>query len=189
MIHVITTNPIAVDSIYDYANNFVICHLYQKMMLPLADQSMGYCFKIYHQDGMDMSEYDEYLDEPNFKYEFIPVAGITVALDAIVEDVCNFEVDTELDAEETDSTPTQMILSVCGSSMKLTSMMRNYMNRKFRENESQMDAMNLYQYLHMTTIQRIAESMKMQLGTTMIYEDDPVAFSFVLNQLMNGVIL
>ncbi|MCM1230279.1 MAG: hypothetical protein NC489_09100 [Ruminococcus flavefaciens] len=189
MIHVVTTNPIDISSIHEYANNFIICHVYQKVMLPLADGSMGYHFKIYHQDGMDLCEYDEYENQPNFKYEFIPVATITEALDHIVEDVYNSEVDLELDAEDDDSSPDQLILSVCGSTMKLTYMMCKYMNNQFKEEESESTALNLYKYLRMVKLSQIADSMKMQLGTDMVYEEDPVAFSYVLSQLMNGVML
>lgn len=189
MIHLVTTNPIAISNIHEYVDNFVICHLFQEPMLPLADMSLGYHFKIYHQDGMDLSEYEEYLDEPNFKYEFIPVATLTEALDHIIQDVCDSEIDSELDAEESDSSPDQLTLAVCGFNLRLTYLVCKYLNRGLKEEESEMDTLNLYKYLQMTKLSKIADSMKMQLGTDMIYEEDPVAFSFVLNQLINGVVL
>lgn len=189
MIHVITTNPIYMDKIHDYIENFIICHLYQKPMLPLADRSLGYYFRIYHQDGMDLSDYEEYLDEPNFKYEFIPVPTVTTALDQIVQDLCDSEVDLELDAEDSDYSPDELIFAVCGPSLDMTYKLCKYLNRMLQEEESEITPMNLYKYLHMTKIEQIAESMKMQLGTDMVYQDDPIAFSYVLNQLMNGVIL
>lgn len=189
MIHVITTNPIDISSIHNYAENFIIVHLTQKFLMPFADGSLGYYFKIYHQDGMDLSDYDEYLDAPNFKYEFIPVPTITVALDGIAEDICNSEIDLELDAEDADMIPDELILATCSSTPMITSMICKYLNNQLKENESDVSALNLYKYLHMVKLSQIADSMKMQLGTEMVYEEDPVAFSFVLNKLMNGVIL
>lgn len=189
MIHILTTNPMDMRTIHENIENFVLCHVYQKPMLPYADKSMGYVFKVYHQDGMDLSEYDEYLNEPNFSYEFIPVPAVTVALESIMKDICDSEIDLELDGEDNDCSPDELIFAVCGSSSKLTSMICKYLNTQFQENDSEVVTMNLYKYMHRTKIDQIADIMKMQLNTTMVYEEDPVAFSFVLFQLINGMTL
>lgn len=189
MIHVITTNPMYMSTIHENIENFIICHLYQKLMLPLSDGSMGYYFRIYHQDGMDLSEYDEYLNEPNMEYEFIPVPTVTTALDMITQTLCDSEVDLELDAEETEDRPDEMIVCTCGSSLDMTYKICKYLNRSLQEEESDIQTLNLFTHMHMTKIEQIANSMKMRLDTEMIYEDDPVAFSYVLYQLMNGVVL
>ena len=60
MIHIVTSNPVAVKSLKDYNDNFIICHLQEKMLLPFANATMGFYFKVYHQDGMILDDFDEY---------------------------------------------------------------------------------------------------------------------------------
>ena len=68
-------------------------------------------------------------------------------------------------------------------------MICKYLNTQFQENDSEVVTMNLYKYMHRPKIDQIADIVKMQLNTTMVYEEDPVAFSFVLFQLINGITL
>ena len=189
MLHVVTTNGISLNNIHEYVDNFILCHLCQKLLLPLADQSMGYHFKIYHQDGMDLTEFEEYLNEPNFKYEFIPVATVTEALEQISDDVCDSEVDLELDGEDSEQEPDELTLCVCAQYLSLTNKICTYLDTKLRESESEVKTLNLYKYLTCVKIEDIGNSAKMQLGINQVYTDDPVAFSYVLLRMMNGDLL
>ena len=90
MIHIVTSNPVAVKSLKDYNDNFIICHLQEKMLLPFANATMGFYFKVYHQDGMILDDFDEYENEGNYRYDFIPVRSISEALQSIALDVAAF---------------------------------------------------------------------------------------------------
>lgn len=190
MIHVITTNPSIPDKITDYAENFVISHLHQSRLLPLSDGSLGYVFDVYHADGMDMSEFEEYLDEPNFRYNFIATEGITTALDAIIESVADEEVDLELDAEEQeDDTPDTITFAIVTTNIRTNTQFCTYMNRALKEHESEIKCLNLYYYLKMSKIKQIEDLVKMHLQTEFVYPEDPVAFGFCLSQILNGVMM
>lgn len=190
MIHTITTNPITPDSIKSYQDNFIIVHLYQKMMLPLSNSKLGYVFEIYHQDGMDMSEFEEYLNEPNFEFNFIPVEGYTTALDMVVQSVLDQEVDLELDAEEAeDDKPDEITFAVCTYNIKTNRQVCAYLNKSMKEQQSEIKTLDLYKYLKKTKIGQIEDLIKMQLMTDFVYPDDPVAFGYCLANVLNGVIL
>ena len=190
MIHVITTNPCMPKNIQDYGENFVICHLKQRRMLPFNNGALGYDFNIYHADGMDMDEFSEYLDEANFKYNFIPTDGITTALDRIVESVVDEEVELELDAEDdADDRPDNITFAVSANNIRANRQICTYMNRMLKEQESEIKCLDLYYYLKMAKISQIEELVKMHLQTEFVYPEDPVAFGYCLSQILNGVMI
>lgn len=185
-LHIITCNPLVGKSIKEYIDNFLICHLTTKLMVPYTEPQ--YVFTIYHQDGMELEEFEEYISEPGYQYNFVPCEGITTALDMIAEDIMNDEVDLELDKEDSDDNPDELILTVVTQTPAFNRQFSTYLNRIFRENESEVKALDFYQYMKITNIQHIENVIKSQLQTEYVYPEDPVSFAYCLEKIMNGVV-
>lgn len=188
MIHIVTSNPVAVKSLKDYNDNFIICHLQEKVLLPFANAAMGFLFKIYHQDGMDLEEFNEYENEANYKYEFIPVRSINDALQAIARDVVASEQAAQKEADKLGDTQEEVMLAtVCGYSWNKHAISR--LNSEIRKLHGETACLDLYTYLRAPNIERLAQIVKNQLQSEFVYPEDPIAFSYALMRTLNGVYL
>lgn len=186
MTHVITSNPLDITSIKDYNDNFIFSHLMKKKMLPLASGELGNLFKIYHQDGMDLSDYEEYLNEPNFTYEFIPTTTITTALDSIVQDIASAECGARLVREQTGD-PQEEIVVVVACGITWNKQVVRYMNTKLNQLMMETSVMDLYQYMKIVRMDKLTNFVKTVLNSEFVYPDDPVAFSYALMKTLEGV--
>ena len=188
MIHIVTSNPVAVKSLKDYNDNFIICHLQEKMLLPFANATMGFYFKVYHQDGMILDDFDEYENEGNYRYDFIPIRSISEALQSIAFDVAASEQAAQKEADKTGDTREEITLAtVCGYSWNKQVVAK--LNSEIRKLRGETACLDLYIYLRAPNIDRLAQIIKNQLQSEFVYPEDPIAFSYAIMRTLNGVFL
>ena len=81
MLHILTSNPIHNKNIFSYNQNFILVHSYERLYPPRVNPIQKY--HIYHEDGMDLTDLDEYQDTQDMKFYFHPVRSISEALNNI----------------------------------------------------------------------------------------------------------
>lgn len=188
MLNVITSNPISVTSLKRYHDNFIICHATERpLVAPMVNGGIGFSFKVYHQDGMDVEEYDEYTNVPGFKYEFIPVRSITQALDSIVDTIVDDE--DKIDQRAGDlNIPKDEIMIVCACGKQWNRLVVQYINKELaRDAESQ--AFDIYRHFRCTQESQLAQIVKNRLDTKFVYPEDPIAYAYALYQALGGSII
>lgn len=185
MMHTITSNPIDVRRLTDYHDNFVIVHLTDKLMAPLANGGTGLYFKVYHQDGMELQEFDEYEDTPEMKFEFIPVTSITEALGKIADDLIESEDRNDAYAEEHDIEKDEiMVACVCGKTWNAKAV--KYINKDIADDTSDIKVVDMYQYFKAPTEAKMVQFVKTALGSEFVYPDDPIAYAYALHRVLGG---
>lgn len=185
MLHTITSNPVNVRRLTDYHDNFVIVHLTDKVMAPLANGATGLMFKIYHQDGMGIEEYDEYEDTADKKFKFIPVRSITDALDMIADDLIEAENANDKRAKELGIPPDEiMVACVCGRAW--TGKAAKYLNNDIKEDTSEIRVLDMYQYFKATSEEKMVQFVKTALQTEFVYPEDPIAYAYSLHRVLGG---
>lgn len=186
MINIITSNPTTIKNIQDYTDNFIVVHLMECTMISLSVQTSGYKFNIYHQDGMDLSEYEEYQNSSNLRFEFIPVRTISEALDKIIETIVQDEEQARTEAEKFNENQEElMVASVVDMSWNKLGI--NYINNGLAQHDCESSCLNLYQYLRVGSIQSLVNILKGRLQSDFVYPEDPVAFSYAIMRVLNGV--
>jgi len=186
MIHIVTSNPLNIKSLSDYNDNFIICHLQEKILLPFANAAMGYYFKVYHQDGMIPDEMDDYQNEANYKYDFIPVRSIPEALKLIAQDVVSSEQSTQKEADDTGNTREEVTLvTACG--YKWNKQVVQKLNFAINRADGETTCLDLYTYLRAPSLEKLGEIVKNNLQSQFVYPEDPIAFSYALMRMLNGV--
>lgn len=185
MLHTITSNPIEVKRLTDYHDNFIIVHLTDKVLLPYANGQTGLYFKVYHQDGMDVQDYDEYEDTPDMRFEFIPVTSIQEALSKIADDLIESEDLNDAYAEEHDIQKDEiMVACVCG--YKWNAQATRFINKNIEEDTTDIRVVNMYQYFRIPSEAKMAQFVKTALGSEFVYPDDPIAYAYALHRVLGG---
>lgn len=185
MINIITSNPTDIKSIHGYHDNFIIVHLSEATLIPMSMDTVGYNFHVYHQDRMDLSEYDEYQSSSNMRFQFHPVRNIIEALDKIIENIVQAEERARTEAQRFNENQEEiMIASVCDMSWNKQGM--KYIDSELAQRNCESSCLNLYQYLRVGSIERLAEILKARLRSDFVYPEDPVAFSYAIMRVLNG---
>ena len=183
MLHVITSNPVRVRNFSDYVDNFVLCHGTRKLIPPRTEPLE--VLKIYHQDGMDLDEYDDYLDDVSMELEFIPVQSIPKALDLMAEDIANQEKQSRIQSEEDREQPEEFMVAVAcdyGWNARAT----DFLTRAIRKRGQETVPINVYRLLHVPSMGKLATLVKGQLGSDYVYPEDPIAFGYALGRVLDG---
>ncbi|MCM1295005.1 MAG: hypothetical protein NC311_05640 [Muribaculaceae bacterium] len=185
MLHTITCNPIEVKRLTDYHENFIIVHLTDKVLAPLANGATGLYFKVYHQDGMDVQDYDEYEDTVDMRYEFIPVRSITDAFSRIADDLIDAEDRNDQRAEELGISKDEiMVACVCGKAWNPKAV--KYINNDIREDTTDIQVVDMYQTLMIPSEEKMAQFVKTALGSQFVYPEDPIAYAYALHRVLGG---
>ena len=179
MINIVTSNIIPIKSIYNYNDNFIICHLHTVTHpFPYSVPKLKYLFDIYHQDEMIMDDSDSYASDEDMEYRYHPVASITEALNQIAEDVIQFESD-EL---EKDEDLQQEITLAVSCDYPWNKQVIKYLNNQFTDHDSDLTCLDIYNYMKIGSIERLGTTLKSMLGTNYIYPEDPIAFGYAIYQ-------
>lgn len=183
MLHVITSNPIAIKHLKQYANNFILVHTTSRLFIPSMNLP-GYQLDIYHQDGMGLEEYEDYEDDSQFRYNFIPGIQPVTIIESIAEQILA----EDQKARMLDSTNPEehMIAFVCDYEWNQSAV--KCFNRYMREHESDITAVNLYTVLKVPSKAKLTEYVKMALSTEYVYPDDPVAFGYAVYRVLDGMV-
>ena len=188
MIHVITSNPITVKSIYDYTQNFIICDCSETSYPPY--QELGYKVEIYYADGMDTSDFDQYVDENLIRYTQIPIVSIQSAADEIANKLIQ-EVSAASGTKDvrTGGAPaaenTQLVVAC---SYQWNHKLVRYIEDKLAAAKVDVDILDIYRYMKFPSDEKLSTYVKAALGTEFIYPDDPVQYSYALMLVVGGVI-
>lgn len=185
MLHTITANDIPVKNLQSYYDNFVIVHLTDQLIIPSANGATRLYFKVYHQDGMELEEYDEYEDTQEMRFEFIPVNSIVEALGRIADDLIEAEDQNDAYAEEHDIEKDQiMVACVCGRSWN--SKVVRYINQDIAEDTSEIQVTDMYKYFKMPSEEKMVQLVKTALNSEFVYPDDPIAYAYALHRVLGG---
>lgn len=189
MLHVVTSNPISVKSIHRPVDNFIVAHVFPKLIIPRVATSMGHGITIYHQDGMSMDEYEDYVNDSDIVYEFVPVNSITDALDRIA-DVVSEEENRREEAdrnrsEDDDVQDESMLAFVCDASWNRSA--TRYVNERLTDAGVELQAIDLYSTLRIPSREKLADYIKVSLGSSFVYPEDPVAFGYAVHRVLGGI--
>lgn len=176
MTHIISSNLESVKSIRLYNENFIIVHLHVVHQAPLMKYTPRYIYDIYYQDGMELD--DSYESEDDVKFNLYPVASITEALDNIADEL----VDTDYEESKKDEDKTEEIAVICACNPDWNKQVTKYMNDQFSSLDSSLEAMNLYTYMKIGSMDRLVQSLKSSLNTEFVYPDEPISFAYALYQ-------
>ena len=189
MLHVITSNPLKLGSIYRNNDNFIVVHTYTKIIIPRVATSIGYGIDIYHQDGMSLEEFDDYHSDDGIVYDFIPVAAITQALDMISDVITRDETQRQernRNLEQDDDPPDESMVAVsCDQSWNKQA--SRYINQILSSNGIELSAIDLYSTLKIVSQNRLTEYLKKSLGTEFIYPEDPVSYGYAIHRVLGGI--
>lgn len=184
MVHILTSNAVPIRSIREYNDNFLICHLSTSKIVVFNPPKTCYNFHLYHQEEYDISTEGEYENTDDMKFLSYPVVGITEALDRIASSIIH-EVESIPPQAGEDDIPDEHIIAVaCGYNW--TPQVVKYLNTRFAEAECDLKCLNLYQYMKVVDIQKMANIVKQSLGSEFVYPEDPIAFSFSIHKAMMG---
>lgn len=184
MLHVITSNPIDIKHMKQYANNFVFTHTYSRLTIPSMNNS-EFVFDVYHQEGMGLDEYEDYKSGNGFCYNFIEGIQPITIVESIAESIHGMELKAK--AEDPDDNPEEhMVAFACGYQWNQSAV--KVFNRWMKEHDSEITAVNLYQVLKAPSRDKLVEYVKMALSTEYVYPDDPVAFGYAVYQTLNGMV-
>lgn len=187
MIHVITSNDMQIKSINKYADNFVIVHMFTKELYVGIKPITKFIFNVYHKDGFELDDIEDitgsdYVTSSQYEYNFIPVAGITPALDNISETIINNYPEDEDDAND--------MHVALATRNPYSGQIRKYLNEIFTEHELDIQVLDMLRYMGMVNLDRLTNSIKTILSTDFVYQDDPISYSYsVYLALMGGLSL
>lgn len=181
--HIITSNQLGITELKSYHDNFVISHVQEKAFLPYANAELGYQFDIYHQDGMDLTEWEDYEDTPDIHYIFHPVPSIRHALDQIAESLIQLYRE-----EQEKSNPIELgVVSVC--EIKWNHHVERILNTLFNQAKVELTCLNLYKYMKIADPNKLTKQLKDMLHSDYIYPEDPVAYGYALMCAFGGMIV
>ena len=183
MLHVITSNPVDIKHLKQYASNFILVHTYAKLSIPSVNLAT-YHMDVYHEEGMELDEYDEYEDDGQFRYTFQSVIQPGPGIDTIAEKILNE--DLVANANTGDNREEHMVAFACDYRWNQSAVKR--FNAWMRENHADIQAVNLYNVLKAPSKEKLVEYMKMALSTEYIYPDDPIAFGYAVYQTLSGMV-
>lgn len=184
MLHVITSNPVDIKHLKQYANNFILVHTYAKIAIPSVNFAT-YFMDCYHQEGMDLSEYEDYEDDSQFRYSFEDAIQPGPAIETIAEKILNEDLAAKADTPD-DNPEEHMVAFACDYRWNQSAVKR--FNSWMREHNSEITAVNLFTVLKVPSMKKLAEYIKMALSTEFVYPDDPVAFGYAVYQTLNGMV-
>lgn len=193
MIDFITTNSISdiFRSVHDDLDNFMVCHLYQTDLNVTSQRTLINRFNVYYKDGMDIEETMEaYASDRKNKFRFVPVAYISEALDKISNNIANRinasiddEYDSDMDEDDSDELDVQIF---CVMEAEMARRFCSYLNKRFRDNETECEAVSLLQYTKMTKLEDLRSTLCAVFNTDFIYAEDPIQFGYVCRQYVEG---
>ena len=183
MLHVITSNPVDIKHLKQYANNFILVHTCSRLFMPSVN-IVGYYFDIYHQEGMDLTEYEDYEDDSQFHYEFSDGIQPGPIIETIAQKI--YEEDQKAKAEDNTNPEEHMVAFACDYQWNQSAVKR--FNQWMRERNCDITAVNIYTVLKAPSKERLADYVKMALSTEFIYLEDPVAFGYAVYRVLNGMV-
>ena len=183
MTHIITASPLSAGNIREYSDNFIVTHLYTGHVAPLAQPSV--LMSVYHQPEMEL-DYDSYdqLNSDTFKVTFNSTAAVTQALDSIAERILSIE---SSEKEKDEDLQNDLTITVCAQYVNNRQIVR-YLDDYFADHESSLSCLDLYRYMHVANIDRIADTLKKMLNTEFIYPDDPITFGYALYNVLGRIL-
>ena len=183
MIHLVTRNLIRVNKLSEYTDNFVICHLKERVIPPMVN-SVNW-FTVYYQSGMSTSDFEDYTDDNQYKYRYVEVRSISDALDKIISDITS-EYNTMRANEDFRNEAPEEIMLACACDVQLNRLVVQYFEKHFSSEHIEVSPLNLHQYLKVATQERLADIVKMSLQSEFVYPEDPISFAYALKRTIDG---
>ena len=184
MLHVITSNPVDIKHLKQYANNFILVHTYAKIVIPSMTMA-NYFLDVYHEEGMDLSDYDDYSDDGQFRYSFHDAIQPGPAIETIAEKILT-EDRVANAGDQNDNPEEHMVAFACDYRWNQSAVKK--FNSWMREHDSEITAVNLYSVLKAPSSDKLVEYIKMALSTEYVYPEDPIAFGYAVYQVLNGMV-
>lgn len=184
MNHIITCNPITkLRSLKDPVDNFIVCHFHEVDAKFYLTKKTRLVYDLYVQDEQS-DEIEEIIN--SYSDETIRVHEIAYLseIPELVSETLLQEYDPEdlLDENGDKELPNVYVSADYDFSRLLTASL----NRQFREDSLELEAVNLLQYYNFTKLEKMVEMMKRELESNFIYPEDPVSFAYVTNRLLRG---
>ena len=184
MLRVITSNPVDIRHLKQYASNFVLVHTYEKLVVPSVNLATQF-LDVYHEQGLDLAEYEDYEDDSRFRYSFMEAVQPGPAIESIAEVILTEDRLANADTPE-DNPEEHMVAFACDYRWNQSAVKR--FNSWMKEHYSEITAVNLYTVLKVPSKEKLAEYIKMALSTEFVYPDDPIAFGYAVYQTLNGMV-
>ena len=112
---------------------------------------------------------------------------IKEALDSIVENIKESlnSWDSNRERTNTQDESDERMFAVC-CSYEITPRITQYLNDHMKSIREDISAINFYQYLKISSQEKLAEMLRLQLATNFIYLDDPCAAAYAIRLAING---
>lgn len=196
MIDIITVNPLDnFRSVHETNSNFIVCHNYVSDLKVTTKVQQVNHFNVFYENG-NFTDTLEELEESygvqekgsvNPPAKFYSASYISEALDKIAKQISRRVNKTtdEFDEEEIDPIDIQVI---CVMDENIAKTFVSYLNKRFREQDIQVEceAVSLLRYMKIPNMDQFVQSMKRAFNTDFIYPEDPVQFSYVCRQFIEG---
>ena len=184
MNHIITCNPIGkIRSLKDSIDNFMVCHLHEKDAKFYLTKTSRIVYDLYVQDELS-DEVDELLtsyDDTEIRVNEVP--SLSVIPEMVSETILQEYTPEDLLDEDRDKEPPNVYIS---ADVDFSRLMTAALNRQFRNDSLELEALNLLSYYHLASFAKMVEMMKRELESDFIYPEDPVSFAYVTNRLLRG---
>lgn len=181
MIDIITVNPLEnFRSVKEDNDNFIICHSYVSDLLVTSKIKEILHYNVYYKDGMDSDDLENlqemYASDDNMKFKFTPVSYISEALDRIANKISN-----RIDPDEDED-----VQVVCAMEEFVAIRFVGYLNRTFRENGIECEAISLLRYTSIPNLKALTKTLKTWFNTEFIYPEEPMQFAHVCRAYIQG---
>ena len=184
MLHVITSNPVNIKHLKQYANNFILVHTQPRVFIPSMNLP-SYQFNIYHEEGMNLEEYEEYQSDNQFQYNFLEGVQPSTIIDSIAEAILNQDIHAKaLDPD--DDSEEHMIAFACDYQWNQSAVKR--FNSWMKNKQSEIRAVNLFTVLKVPNMKKLSEYISSALSTNYVYAEDPIAFGYAVFRVLNGMV-
>ena len=184
MNHIITCNPIGkIRSLKDPIDNFMVCHLHEKDAKFYLTKTSRIVYDLYVQDELS-DEVDELLtsyDDTEIRVNEVP--SLSVIPEMVSETILQEYTPNDLLDEDRDKEPPNVYVS---ADVDFSRLMTAALNRQFRNDSLELEALNLLSYYHLASFAKMVEMTKRELESDFIYPEDPVSFAYVTNRLLRG---
>lgn len=187
MNHIITCNPIGlITSLKKPYHNWTVCHLHEKDAKFYLTKKTRIVYDIYSEDENNNDILDEWFDDESgydkmFEMKFHEVPYLS-EIPAMVSSIIRDEYSPEDLLDEDKESPTIMV----AAEPDFSRLMVGALNRQFRADNLELEAINLMSYYQITEFAKLVEMIKKEMNSDFVYGDDPVSFAYVVNRMLRG---